>query len=178
MSERLTELFRSKSGLYCLWECGGGLTNTGSAQVITSPTGKPKRAIYIRTHGQLCCSNHALIPVKVGDCIVTVERHCDMISIQVERITAISGDTAFLERTDDLISYDAIKAAVEKSQHYHCREPYYIRQLFEEQSTAQVGTQDDQAKHKQQLVYVVIIKAQQPRQPQEPEEQGEQGVVS
>ena len=60
-----------------------------------------------------------------------------MISIQVERITAISGDTAILERTDDLISYDAIKAAVEKSQHYHCREPYYIRQLFEEQPTAQ-----------------------------------------
>ena len=138
MSEnRLVELCRSKSGLTCLWECGGGLTNTGSAQVITSPTGKPKRAIYIRTHGQLCCSNHALIPVKVGDCIVTVERHCDMISIQVERITAISGDTAILERTDDLISYDAIKAAVEKSQHYHCREPYYIRQLFDKQSTAQ-----------------------------------------
>lgn len=41
-----------------------------------------------------------------------------------------------------------------------------------------LGTQDDQAKHKQQLVYVVIIKAQQPRQPQEPEEQEEQGVVS
>ena len=35
-----------------------------------------------------------------------------------------------------------------------------------------LGTQDDQAKHKQQLVYVVIIKAQQTRQPQE------QGVVS
>ena len=35
-----------------------------------------------------------------------------------------------------------------------------------------LGTQDDQAKHKQQLVYVVIIKDQQPRQPQEPQQQG------
>ena len=138
MSEnRLVELCRSKSGLTCLWECGGGFTNTGSAQVITSPTGKPKRAIHISTHGELCCGRHALIPVKVGDCIVSVDRHWDRVSIKVERIMAIDGDMATLEHTEDLISYDAIQAAVAKSKDYHCREPYYIRQLFDEQSTAQ-----------------------------------------
>jgi hypothetical protein len=64
---RTMPLHRSRSGLACLWERGGGLTNTGDAQLVTSPTGKPKRAIHIRTHGELCCANHALIPVKVGD---------------------------------------------------------------------------------------------------------------
>lgn len=143
MSEkRFVGLCRSKSDLPCLWEGGGGLTNTGGARLITSPTGKPKRAIYIRTHGDLCCANHALIPVKVGDCLVTVDRHWDRVSIQVERITAIDGDTATLERTDDLISYDAIQAAVAKSEDYHCREPYYIRQLFE-QPTAQAESLTD-----------------------------------
>lgn len=134
MSENYTmSLHRSRSGLPCLWECGGGLTNTGYARLITSPTGKPKHAIYVRTHGDRCCGNHALIPVKVGDCVVSVDRHWDRVSIMVEHIIAISGDTATVERTDDLISYDAIQAAVAKSQHYHCREPYYIRQLFERQ---------------------------------------------
>lgn len=134
---RTMPLHRSRSGLTCLYECGGGLTNTGGAQLVTSPTGKPKRAIHIRTHGNLCNDDHALIPVKVGDCVVSVDRHWDRVSIQVERITAIDGDTATLERTDDLISYDAIQAAVEKSRDYHCRQPYYIQQLFEEQPTAQ-----------------------------------------
>lgn len=137
LENRLAELCRSKSGLACLWECGGGLTNTGGARLVTSPTGKPKRAIHIRTHGDLCNDNHALIPVKVGDCVVSVDRHWDRVSVKIERITAIDGDTATLERTDDLISYDAIQAAVAKSKDYHCREPYYIQQLFEEQPTDQ-----------------------------------------
>lgn len=128
-------LYRSRSNLVCLWECGGGFTNTGAAQLVTSPTGNPKRAIYIRTHGDLCCGNHALIPVKVGDCVVSVDRHWDRVAVVVERITAIDGDTATLERTDDLISYDAIQAAVAKAQDYHCREPYYIRQFFEKRIT-------------------------------------------
>ena len=137
LENRLAELCRSKSGLACLWECGGGLTNTGGARLVSSPTGKPKRAIHIRTHGDLCNDNHALIPVKVGDCVVSVDRHWDRVSVKIERITAIDGDTATLERTDDLISYDAIQAAVAKSKDYHCREPYYIQQLFEEQPTDQ-----------------------------------------
>ena len=135
---RTMPLHRSRSGLACLWECGGGLTNTGRAQLVASPTGKPKRAIYIRTHGDLCNGDHALIPVRVGDCVVSVDRHRDRVAVQVECITAINGDTATLEHTDDLICWDVIRAAVEKSWDYHCRQPHYIRQLFEERPTAQV----------------------------------------
>ena len=134
---RTMPLHRCRSGLACLWECGGGLTNTGRAQLVASPTGKPKRAIYIRTHGDLCNGDHALIPVRVGDCVVSVDRHRDRVAVQVECITAINGDTATLEHTDDLICWDVIRAAVEKSWDYHCRQPYYIQQLFEEQPTAQ-----------------------------------------
>ena len=86
---RTMPLHRSRSGLACLWECGGGLTNTGRAQLVASPTGKPKRAIYIRTHGDLCNGDHAPIPVRVGDCVVSVDRHRDRVAVQVECITAI-----------------------------------------------------------------------------------------
>ena len=131
-------LHRSRSGLPCLWECGGGLTNTGYARLITSPTGKPKHAIYVRTHGDRCCGNHALIPVKVGDCVVSVDRHWDRVSIMVEKIIAIDDDTATLERTEDLISYAAIEAAVAKSQDYHCREPHYIKVHGRQKMTSEV----------------------------------------
>ncbi|OUN12594.1 hypothetical protein B5G42_06450 [Flavonifractor sp. An91] len=82
---------------------------------------------------------------------MSVDRHWDRVSIQVERIVAIKGDTATIERTDDLICWDAIQAAVAKSQHYHCREPYYIRQLFEEQPTAQA--EDDIMKDIEEPVF-------------------------
>lgn len=124
-------LNRSRTGLPCLWESGGGFTNTGRARLITSPTGRAKRAIYVRAHGNLCCDDHALIPVKVGDCVVTVDRYRDKVSILVKRIVAIKGDVATLKRTNAPISCDAIRAAVKKAHDYHCREPYYISQLFE-----------------------------------------------
>lgn len=40
---RTMPLHRSRSGLACLWERGGGLTNTGDAQLVTSPTGKAQQ---------------------------------------------------------------------------------------------------------------------------------------
>ncbi len=33
----------SRSGIPCLWESGGGYTNTGEAQIITDKQGYPKR---------------------------------------------------------------------------------------------------------------------------------------
>lgn len=122
-------LTRSRSGLNCLTESGGSWTNTGFVQIITGPTGQMKSAIYIPTRGDLCCTDHAVIPVRVNDCVVSVTRYREKIAIKVERIIAISdtNHTATLEQTDDPICRNAIQAAVEKSYDYHCRQPYYIK---------------------------------------------------
>ena len=120
-------LTRSKRGIPCLWEKGGGYTNTGEAQIITDGLGYPKRAIAVLTHGDLACRDHALIPVREGDHIVTVYRHRDRVSIRVERIMSIEGDTAKTVPEKDAICVEAINAAVAKSEDYHCRRPYYVQ---------------------------------------------------
>lgn len=118
---------RSKRGLPCLWEKGGGLTNTGDAQIIADNMGYPKRAIYVRTYGDLACVDHALIPVQAGDHVVTVRRHRDKVAVRVDRIVSIGADVATLAPEGAPICYGAIEAAVEKSGDYHCRRPYYIQ---------------------------------------------------
>lgn len=116
----------SKSGIPCLWEHGGGYTNTGESQIITDGQGYPKRAIHVRTHGDLACGDHALIPVQTGDHIVNVYRHRDRVALRVERIVSIQGDTATLVPETEPICVDAINAAIAKTSDYHSREPYYI----------------------------------------------------
>ena len=119
----------SKSGLACLWENGGGMTNTGNAEIITDANGNPKRAIYVRKHGDLACKDHALIPVRVGDCVLTANRHWNQYAFTVQRIVSIDGDTASLAATDDPICLAAYNAAVDKMNDYHCRRPHYIRNI-------------------------------------------------
>lgn len=127
-SKREIEITRSRSQIPCLWEKGGGWSNTGEAQIIADRQGNPKRAIHIRTHGDLSCRDHALIPVKKGDHVITVFRHRDRVSTQVERIVSIKGDTATLVPEIEPICDETIRAAVDKCNDYHCRTPYYIRE--------------------------------------------------
>jgi len=125
---RTETLVKSKGGLSCMWEQGGAFTNTGEAQIITDKNGYAKRAICVRTHGDLACGDHALIPVREGDHIVTVKRHHDEVTITVERIEAIHQDTATVRPETEPICPKAIAAAIAKSREYHCRTPYYIQQ--------------------------------------------------
>lgn len=121
----------SRSGLPCLAESGGGYTNTGTAQIIANTKGAPKKAIHVPTSGDLACNDHAIIPVQVGDYVVEVDRHRDRFKIAVGRITGICENELTLERIGKNHWHaleNAIDAGVEKSQHYHCRVPYYINQ--------------------------------------------------
>ena len=131
-------IIRSKRGLPCLWEAGGGYTNTGDAVIIGDPDGKPKKAIYIRRSGSLACGNHALIPVKVGDIIVEASHHRGDFTIYVSRIVKIRKDEADMEVLHefsrgewDSVPPDGIlkmvQAAQEKATDYHCRDAYYIQ---------------------------------------------------
>ena len=63
----IMDLEVTKSGKKCLWEQGGGKTNTGRCQIIASAEGRKKKAIFVRRKGELSNSVHALIEVKEKD---------------------------------------------------------------------------------------------------------------
>jgi hypothetical protein len=134
---------RSKRGIPCMWECGGGYSNTGESQIIAGKNGEAKQPIYIRRRGQLACCRHALIPVDVGDFIITTNHHRGDFETRICRVEEIQAETAVCsiigeyslgewvfsqephpEVVDHLIP--AVDAAWEKATCYHCREPHYI----------------------------------------------------
>jgi hypothetical protein len=134
----------TKSGVPCLWEQGGGMSNTGSACIVTGLNGEPVTPVYIRRKGTLACDRHALIPVRVGSFVVEATHHRGDFDIQVYRISKISGDIAeadiFLQFTEgewsnvpkeysaDLVIIEATEAAKNKAMCYHCREPHYVKE--------------------------------------------------
>jgi hypothetical protein len=138
MEEVLLPIERSRSGLPCLWEAGGGATNTGDAQVVARPDGGPPRAIYVRRSGTLSRDQHALIPINIGSLVIKAEHHRGDFAIRVIRIVEIgSADAlgriiAVFERGEWLPQpppepiMQAVMAARAKSRCYHCREPHYI----------------------------------------------------
>lgn len=133
------ELHISGSGLPCLWEEGGGWTNTGSSRIICDHFGNAKTAIYVLTHGDLCNGKHALIPVAVGDMVVEADRHREKYQIFVWKIIRIDGDEATLRlleycrdtTIDNMNVYcDAVSAAMEKASDYHCRDIHFAWKPF------------------------------------------------
>lgn len=86
---RSISIERSKRGIPCLWESGGGYTNTGNARIITGKDGQPKKAIYIRRRGELANANHALIPLEAGDYIIEADHHRKDFHISLMRIVDI-----------------------------------------------------------------------------------------
>lgn len=129
----------SKHGLPCLWEEGGGATNTGRATIIANHHGGRKKTIYIRCSGHLSNSEHALIPIRSGDYIITASHHRGDYTVYVYIITSL--DT-HVKRGKKVLIYeysrgewnitppqllsDAIAAAKKKALCYHCREPHYV----------------------------------------------------
>lgn len=119
----------SKKGIPCLWECGGGYKKTGDATVIAGKHGEAKKAIYVRTHGDLSCNDHALIPVQVGDYVINVDHQHGNNTIKIFQITGINLDSKIAESAsvEQMPAYlqEAVVACVDKSYDYHCRTPYY-----------------------------------------------------
>jgi hypothetical protein len=138
------ELERSRTGIPCLWEEGGGWSNTGESVIIAGPDASPAKPIYIRKSGPLACAKHALIPVHVGSVVIEAYHHRKDFSISVWKIKSIEetaeaemiaeysmGEWVFStephpEVADRLLA--AVKAAQDKATCYHCREPHYIRE--------------------------------------------------
>lgn len=135
----LVELTKTKKP--ALWEEGGGFSNTGSATIVADKNGGKKRPLFVRNKGHLACEKHALVPLHVGDVVVTVWRHRDTYDLQVVRIVSIVADQATVEticavkgsaeqclaETPDIFKA-AVSAALKKSAIYHCRYPVFVQE--------------------------------------------------
>jgi len=123
---------RSKSGLPTITENGGGASNTGSAQIVVGASGKAVKPLFIpRGYAN---GDHAIFVVKPGMYIVRASRDRDGERATAYRIARLDGDTAILvvvgehENGDGDIPdvlQDAVKAALEKAQCYHCRDVHF-----------------------------------------------------
>jgi len=143
MSTRTIPIERSRTGLPCLWEQGGGSTNTGWVQIVATADGSPKRPIYIRRRGSLSNGEHALFVVREGDVVVEADHHRQDFCVEIARISAIRDEEAILEPVAVFDEGEwvpelpealkpAVEAACEKAVCYHCREPHFIRMENEE----------------------------------------------
>lgn len=140
MSKEFTFVIeRSKRGIPCMWESGGGYSNTGGATIIAGPNGEKKTPLYIRRRGPLACAQHALVPVDVGDFIITANHHREDFETQIYRVEEIRAETAVCSIVGEYSRGEwtggenhhflgpAVNAAWEKATCYHCREPHYVR---------------------------------------------------
>lgn len=129
---------RTKKGFPALWECGGGFTNTGEATIIASPSGGPKKAIYIRSRGHLANAHHALLLIEKGDYIIKCDHHREDFNIYVYKILEFKEeDIAIVELLYEFSMGEwdkeppahleqAVHTAMFKATCYHCREPHFI----------------------------------------------------
>lgn len=147
----MIEIIRSKSGIPCLWEQGGGYTNTGYAVVITDKNGKAKKPIYIKRRGHLACEKHALIPIRKGDYFIRAHHHRKDFNIVVRKIKKIKDNTAEVEEVAEYSMGEwstrlpehlksAVEAAKAKALHYHCRIPYYIKEVLKDEGNIRNGS--------------------------------------
>lgn len=131
------EIERSKKGIPCMWECGGGYSNTGSATIIAGKDGEKKAPLYIRQRGPLACAHHALIPVDVGDFIITTNHHRGDFETRIYRVEEIQAETATCSIIGEYSRGEwdeehhflihAVEAAHKKATCYHCRWPHFVK---------------------------------------------------
>lgn len=132
-------LVLSKSGIPCLWESGGGYSNTGNACCIAKGDGSKLVPIFIRNVGQLACNNHALFAIRVGNCICKVARSGNDYEVMLYKVVRLWTDNngapfaeciligSELDGESDISSeYKLfVEATKLKSRTYHCRVPMW-----------------------------------------------------
>lgn len=128
----------SKTGLPCLWESGGGLTNRGEVTLIGGIKGERLKPLYIRTRGSLACEDHALFVVRAGYVVVQCDRHRDDYEIRIYRIVECGEKRATTEKIAEFSRgewdkepvepaiLEMVETAKKKSCIYHCREAMYL----------------------------------------------------
>lgn len=143
----------ARKGYPCYWEQGGGFRNTGEASIICNKAGLPKKPIYIRNKGHLANSQHALLPVEIGDFIINAKHWRKNFEIRINKVVEIEKQIKSYEFEGEIKYYhdwyaiieevyfydngnwnaelpafleDAVKVSMDKATCYHCREPHYV----------------------------------------------------
>ena len=135
-------LSADKHGKPSICECGGGMSNTGDADIVCSADGSAKKPYYIPTSGQLSNSIHAFFHAEIGDIIVRASHHRGDFNITVSEIVDLQqvGEKQwqaevlqlceFSQNSWDIEPDECFKAAIDaaerKAMRYHCREPFFI----------------------------------------------------
>lgn len=131
-NEYVFDIEFSKSGKPVMWECGGGLSKRGIAQIICAEDGSVLQPLFKKRGGHLANGKHALFVVKPGYHVITATDS----SIRVWRIDNIIDNKARVtlvcewemgewDITPPSYLNDAIKAVQEKVNCYHCRHVHY-----------------------------------------------------
>ena len=129
----------TKKGYPAIWEQGGGLTNTGTATLVSDHNGKPKSPVYVRARGNLANSQHGLFIIEKGSLIIVADHQRNDFTIKVYRVYNINMKAKFAEMvlesefskgewSDDDVALefkDLIDKAKEKATCYHCRHIHY-----------------------------------------------------
>lgn len=132
------KIVKTKKGHFADWEGGGGMTNTGNAEIVCNSDGSSKCPIYVRTGGHLSNGHHALFIVKEGDVSIRIDRHSSEYRIKIYKYLSFSEEDeqcfAELELVWQNDGYEseipavyqnAVEVGMKKSRDYHCRIPYY-----------------------------------------------------
>ena len=101
------EIERTKKGYPALWEAGGGYTNTGEATIIASPSGCPKKPVYVRRRGHLANGQHALFILEKGDYIIKCNHHREDFNIYIYKILQFKTEK-FVEKKNCFIFKEKI----------------------------------------------------------------------
>lgn len=142
------QIEKSKKGFPCLWEAGGGYTNTGEATIIADKEGKAKNALYIKRRGHLANSKHALVPLVRGDYIIEADHHRGDFIIEIYRVVDFKDEEYDEEKIHyaitEIVNFfsegewdkepptflkSALETAMQKATCYHCREPHFIANI-------------------------------------------------
>jgi len=131
----MIDIVYSKTGLPCVWESGGGKTNSGRSQIVCDRSGLPISPLYIKQRGILACGEHALFHVKPGTYVIRASRrHSDYeILIYMVQYNPVQLNLAYsycqgewaLGPPAELEA--AIEAAKGKTTEYHCRRCVYFK---------------------------------------------------
>ena len=125
---------RSKTNLPTITESGGGMTNTGSTTIVCGGNGEKLKPLFVpRGYSN---GDHAIFVVKEGfNHLVNASRGKWGERATIERIISINDDDSIdLETVGEYENGDgnvpdqfemAVKAALEKSRCYHCRESHF-----------------------------------------------------
>lgn len=132
-------IVRSKKGIPCFWESGGGSSNTGEAIIIASPEGKKIKPIYIRRSGHLSNSDHALVPLTEGSYIIKTYHHRGDYTINIYKILSFDNNK-YKATVKNINCFDngewdfpleeklvePVEVSKNKSNDYHCRSAYFV----------------------------------------------------